>query len=199
VVSVPYTDLNQATWQEGKMYLPKKLNSGAEAAVVVRSNTEQRLKSTCFRGSSKRLAGNFLRWNSVHELFRDSLVMEALLTHLDEILLKPDFGTHSLGIIHTMLVGWEGTADLSNFTADDLEQFDLNRRSWGFRVKTSRTDLLASKTKELTVVFEFKPEEGRAVAVVHSIYPGKDVGELKGNVSEREKLVFYDWNHPGEI
>jgi hypothetical protein len=30
------------------------------------------------------------------------------------------------------------------------------------------------------------------------MYPGPDIGELVGDVSARENVVFFDWNHPGE-
>lgn len=181
------------------MYIGKTLKSGRSAAIIVRRSTEERLQTKCFRGTSLPLAGNFLRWGSAEELFRDREVMERFIAELDELWSKQEFGTHSLSIAHSMPVGWESTASLPNYTEADLEEFDLNRRSWGLRVKPTRTDLLAPKTNDFTVVFQFKPEDSKAVAIVHSIYPGSDVGELNGDVTAREKRVFFDWSHPGAV
>lgn len=179
------------------MYIRNTLNSGTRASIIVRRTTEERLWSKCFRGTALQLAGNFLRWCSADQLFRDCEVMEHFLAELDELWSKQEFGTSSVSINHSMPVGWESTDALENYAEDDLEEFRLNSRSWGLRVKPSRTGLLAPKTNELTLVFEFKSEGGEAVAVVHSIYPGKDVGELDRDVTDREKRVFFDWNHPG--
>jgi hypothetical protein len=35
--------------------------------------------------------------------------------------------------------------------------------------------------------------------MLYTVYPGRDVGELVGNVSEREKVLFLDWDAPGEV
>lgn len=179
------------------MYIGKTLKSGVGVAIVVRRTTEERLWTKCFRGIALPLAGNFLRWCTAEDLFRDAGVMEHFLAELDELWSKQEFGTSSVSIVHSMPVGWESTDALENYAEDDLEEFHLNRKSWGLRVKTSRADLLAPKTHEFTLVFEFKSEGGEAVAVIHSIYPGSDVGELDGDVTDREKRVFFDWSHPG--
>ncbi|MES2994799.1 MAG: hypothetical protein V4681_02100 [Patescibacteria group bacterium] len=181
------------------MFIYKTLNSGIRVAIVVRRTTEERLWTKCFRGTALPLAGNFLRWCSADQLFSDCEVVEHFLTELDELWSKQEFGTSSVSIVHSMPVGWESTGALQNYANDDLEEFHLNRRSWGLRVKPGRTDLLVPKTNELTLVFELKSEGGEAVAVVHSIYPGKDVGELDSNVTDREKRVFFDWEHPGAV
>lgn len=181
------------------MYIHNTLNSGVRAAIIVRRTTEERLWSKCFRGTALPLAGNFQRWCSADQLFRDREVMEHFLTELDELWSKQEFGTSSVSIVHSMPVGWESTDELQSYTKDDLEEFHLNRKSWGLRVKPSRTDLLAPKTHEFTLVFEFKSEGDEAVAVVHSIYPGKDIGELDRDVTDREKRVFFDWEHPGAV
>lgn len=181
------------------MFLEKKLEDGTSLIIRVREHTQERLLTTCFRPTSKPLAGNFLRWCSVGELFGDAHVMEIFMADLEGLWSQEEFGTSSLTITHSMPVGWESTASLQNYELGDLEEFDLNRRSWGLRVKRSRTDLFAPKTNELTIVFEFKSEDGKAVAIVHSIYPGIDIGELHGDVTEREGRIFFDWNHPGEV
>ncbi len=179
------------------MYLTKKTKREIDASIIVRNNTEARLRTKCFRGTTIKRAGNFFRWDSAESLFSDQEVLEQFLEELDDAWQDQDFGTHSVTITHPLFVGWEGTDELIYYSLDDLERFDLNRKSWGLRVKQERGHLLSPKTQELTIVFEFKREKERAVAVIHSLYPGCDVGELIGDVTEREQRVFFDWNHHG--
>jgi hypothetical protein len=182
----------------GKMHLNKNLKSGATATLIVRRSTKDRLRTTCFRGTSLKKAGNFFRWNSVEGFFQDGLVLEKLLTEIDYLFQVSDFRTHRMHITHTQPVGWGSTGIIDNYPSDALEHFNPNRRSTGLRVKSKRIDILAPMTQELTIVFEFKSEDSCPTAIVHSIYPGTDVGELMGDVTEREQLIFFDWNHPGE-
>jgi hypothetical protein len=195
---VPSTDLNQKDWQEVTMLILKKLPDGTFAKIVVRKSAEERLAKTCFRGTDVKKAGNFSLWNSCEELFSDRLVLGRFLFDIDELWKERDFSTHSTSILHDTYVGWESTDWFENYVPDDVEWFQPNRNSSAFRVKSDRLDLPAPKTCNLTIVFEFKEERDRPVAVVHSIYPGDDIGELKGNVTERESRFFFDWNHPGE-
>lgn len=198
-VPVPSTDLNQKDWQEVRMFICKNLVEGTPATIVVRKMTKNRLRETCFRGTGMKKAGNFSRWNSAKELFRDKVVLEWFLGHIAELCYKVDVGTYSCCLrSYPGHVGWESTDWLRKYDSEDLEEFVLNRKSTGLRVKFDRVDLRAPKTCSLTIVFELKEEHRRPVAVIHSIYPGEDVGELVGNVTERESRVFFDWDHPGE-
>lgn len=183
------------------MYLGKNSKNNLRTVAIVRTETQRRLYTTCFRGTSLPLAGNFLRWDRAYDLLSDPEVSLHLANELTELweMRELQFGTHSLNILHSTPVGWESTAPLQDYAKTDLEEFDLNRRSWGLRVKPSRTDLLAPKTNELSIVYEFKSEDGEPTAIIHSMYPGSDVGELYGNVTNREKRVFFDWNHPGAV
>jgi hypothetical protein len=198
VVPVPYTDLNQQL-AGGKMNLVKNLRSGVEVLIIVRRPTEERLRAKCFRGKHLALAGNFYLWDSAESLFRDRTVIDQLLEELHDLWTKRDLGTHSQSITHELVVGWESTDPLENYAPDDLELFNPNRRSQGLRVKLHRTDLFAPKTQELTLVYELKSEDSNPVVIIHSIYPGIDIGELDGNVTQREERVFLDWTHQGEI
>lgn len=181
------------------MYIGKTLRAGAPVGIIVGHATEERLQTKCFRGTSLACAGNFQNWNSASQMFRDDEVMNFFLAELDELWIKGEFGVQSVNILLSKTIGWESTAPLSNYADADLEHLDLSRRSWGLRVKLSRRDLLTPKTNELTIVFQLKSEDDRAVVIVRSMYPGFDVGELDGDVTDREKRVFFDWNHPGEV
>lgn len=179
------------------MYLSSTLKSGVHAAIIVRSIATERLATKCFRGTSLARAGNFSRWSSAEKLFSDPLVMRHFLADLDLVLAEKDFRTHSVTITHDELVGWESTDALERYASSDLEAVNLNHKSWGLRVKPTRTNVLAPQTSDLTIVYEFKREGSVMVAIVHSIYPGCDIGELDGDVTAREGRVFFDWNHPG--
>lgn len=181
------------------MFIRKNLPSGVWAAIIVPRVSETRLQTTCFRGKTLQRAGNFSQWNSSAKLFRDYLVEDNFLAALDEAWSERIFGTNSINIAHKMSVGWESTAPLEDYAPEDLEEFKLNRRSWGLRVKPSRVDLLAPQTHVLTIVYELKSEDGKPITIVHSIYPGFDVGDLYGDVTDREKRVFFDWSHPGVV
>lgn len=175
------------------------LHSGTKVIILARYNTEQRLEKTCFRGLDLALAGNFCKWRSLTMVLANPLVMHEFLCELDDLWGKRDFGTHSLKITTDKVVGWESTASINNYDQESLEPFSLNGKVRGLRVKLSHKDLLAPQTCELTIIFEFKAEGGDAVCVIHSIYPGHDIGELDGDVTKREGRVFFDWSHPGEV
>ena len=180
------------------MYINRELREGLRLTVVVRHHTEDRLKKTCFRGYHNRLAGNFKLWETAESLFRDPIVMEVLLEEVHELWQNRDFGSRSATVVHSHDVGWESTDLAEKFDLDELERFNPNRHSSALRVKQHLLTLKAPLAKLITLVFEFKDEDGNPTVIVHSIYPGTDIGELEGDVTEREDRVFFDWNHPGE-
>ncbi len=180
------------------MYIVKTLKNGVRVWIIVRRKTKERLRTKCFRGLAQPLAGNFSHWESAEGLFNDPEMMKQFLAELSEVWSDQDFSTHSVSLVHTTPVGWESSAPLESYAPEDLERFKPNRKSSGLRVKPTRIDLLAPQTNELTIVYEFKPEDGQAVAIIHSIYPGRDIGNLDGDVTNREKRIFFDWNHPGK-
>jgi hypothetical protein len=166
--------------------------------VIVRTNTEERLASTCFRGARCALAGNFRLWDRSWQLLRDPSVRRKLLAELSELFKERESpGVQSFAIDYGSVVGWSSTDSIDRYTEPDVERFELNRRAHGWRVKESSAHLFAPKTDKITFVVECKREGGEPVAVIHSVYPGDDIGELSGDVSEREGVVFFDWSHAG--
>lgn len=196
-----FTDLSQIHWQEiNKMFLKTHFRiDGIAVAFIVRSVTEQRLSTTCFRGTDKKLAGNFMAFRSHNDLFdtSDSTWLPGFVADIKETLERGD-STASYSFDKGTDVGWSGTASISRYQPDDMEIFEPNRRSQAFRIKTSRCDLLAPLTSLVTMVYEVRIEGSIIGVIIHSIYPGEDIGELRGDVSKREGIVFFDWNHPGE-
>lgn len=180
------------------MRFSTKLPDGTDVSIVVRSETKLRLRDKCFRHKSKRKAGNFLNWRAVTEVFQDEGVIQQLLEELAEVRKQNCLGINSMCQVHAVDIGWESTAPLADYNAADLEEFKPNRRSNALRVRADRTHLLAPLTKRLTLVYELKLESEKLVAIVHSMYPGLDIGELDGDISVREQRVFFAWDHPGE-
>lgn len=178
------------------MYLEKNHNS-LNFKIIVRNETERRLAGTCFRGTPCRCAGNFFYWRSAFELFSDPDFLSTFLDEVGELYALREFGTSSFTVNMGNSVGWASTGDLSKFNTDDLEVFNPNRRSVALKLKTSCINIKAPMTSLVTCVFELRDELSAPVVIVHSIYPGQDIGELKGDVTAREGCVFFDWNHPG--
>jgi hypothetical protein len=130
----------------------------------------------------------------------DRTIQKELAAHFKDFAAESDFGVHSLMINYGFWVGWSSTEPAVKFDTEATEPFEPNSKSTAQRVKTDREDLPAPRTKELTVVFNFKKEDAGEgiIAVLYSIYPGGDIGELVGDITGREKVVFFDWDHPGE-
>lgn len=178
--------------------LVRKVFLGIVFNLVCRTETLDRLLGTCFRGKGVRLAGNFSRWNDVKELFEDDVIGRAISEEFYEVATEGVPGTNSLEIDYEAPVGWSSTDDVKKYDSTLLEHFQPNRKASALRVKTSAQGVRAPVTNLVTLVYEYKLEKGKHhTFVVHSIYPGSDVGPLSGDVSGREGQVFFDWNHPG--
>ena len=181
------------------MYLRTRLSDNAPALIIARSQTLERLSRTCFRGTNRKLAGNFSLWRNLEEMFMEPFIREQLLS---DILASADASTKnrtfSITIYCSEEVGWSSTDTLSRYHNIVLEPFEPNRNSRALRVKANRTDHLAPRTQEVTIVYELRFEEENGwVAVIHSVYPGHDIGNLRGDITARENRIFFDWNHPG--
>ena len=170
-----------------------------QIAIVCRTHTKERLKTTCFRNNGTiRLAGNFFQWFSVEEFLQDPCILHILFEEFFDVYLNGEFGSASFEFEYKKHVGWTSTDDISKYKPEDLEPFNPNRKSTALRVKTNLTHIKAPTTNLITVVFELKDENGFPVFIVHSMYPGKDIGPLFEDVTAREGQVFFGWDHPGE-
>jgi hypothetical protein len=180
------------------MYTEKVLEDGTPIRIIVSHPTYMRLKGTCFRAKRLSLAGNFFRWDSPMEVINDRDVLPALMNDINKQWKMRDFNTVSISIMLTSPAGWESTAPRENYQKEDLEEFKPNKKSKALRIKKNRKNLLAPKTSKVTVIYQLTlQDDNTPVVMVHSMYPGTDVGELTGNITEREGLIFFDWNHPG--
>ncbi len=165
--------------------------------IIVRIATENLMKKkTCFRGKDKACAGNFFLFESPEEIFKQQIVLESLLLDLPEAI-RENYESNSIEVEFEFPIGWSGTDNIKKYGTADLEKFNLNKKASGLRIKINRRRILAPITNLMTVVYEVKNEDGKILVIIHSFYPGPDIGEIIGNVSNREQRVFFDWNHPG--
>ena len=165
---------------------------------------ERKTNAINFRGQEQRLAGNFSRWVNVRHLFLDRGVIDNFLEGLDEIWSESKEGeelsTNSFNLEYESMVGWECTDEYDIYEPEELESFEPNEDSTAMMVKFDRHTLLAPRTKLITIVFEFIADRPKSVAkvFVHRVYPGRDIGELFGDITLRERRVFFNLDHPGE-
>ena len=174
-----------------------------------------RLRTTCFRGTRKKLAGNFSRWNSFSDFVYDrdfgiikELSKSAERTYEECLREGRDSWIDVVTLDLQEEIGWESTNERCKFHSDNLEEFKLNGRCVALRVKTRLTYIKAPKTSLVTIGYGILIKNDDIIASIQTIYPGEYVGPLYNteegkenqvvNITERQGRVFYDWNHPGE-
>ncbi len=173
---------------------------GYPVIIILREYTRRRMLGTCFRGVDKMLAGNFCLWHNHHAmLYYNHFLNSGIVADAREAY-KDGARTSGFSVDYRETVGWSSTDDLSKYRNGTLEEFKLGSRSnaHGLRIKKSCNHIKAPKTNLITFVYELKREPSQFTIIINSIYPGPDIGELEGDVSTREEVVFFDWNHPGE-
>jgi len=167
--------------------------------LVCPTATEERLAKTCFRGKGRPLAGNFARWTQIEQVCSDSLVQQALLDFAVDMFDQGRIGFRRLTVTAETDIGWESTDTVDLFSPDELEDFEPNSRSRAKRViLPSRLGRKAPKTNLVTFALKLTREEGALVVSILTVYPGVDIENVSGPVTENTGRVFYDWDHPGE-
>lgn len=178
------------------------LGNGIVALVVLTDKTRDRLLPLHFKSciSGMRTAGMFFNQVTPSGVLENPKVKDELAAHVREIWRGENpQDTFSIEVhFEDTIAGWSSTADIRNFKEKDLEWFCPNNHSRALRVKLSSRHIFAPVTKTMTLVFELKSERNAPTIMVRSMYPGRDVGKLDGDITEREGLVFFDWDHQGE-
>ncbi len=181
-----------------KIQTNKKIG-GIPVTIIVRGEAECRISDRHFKGYRSKVAGNLKIWNSLYEFLCDEYVIDMMI---DDAKQAYDVGskTNSFFIDMGDDVGWSSTDHIQNYKEDLLEEFKPNKRSRALRVKSCFFEIKAPRTTLVTIVYELRRELhiNQVVLVIHSIYPGMDIGELTGNVSARERVAFFGLNHPGQ-
>lgn len=175
----------------------------------VPSHQERRLAGTCFRGRDLRRAGNLCRWEHAGEMFADERFRARLFEEVARGIRGVDLRdpvTITLTVDYGYAVGWASTNRHDAAIAAACETFSPNRRTVALRVKRGEP-FLAPATSLVTLVIEFGKNRRGLTAKIHTIYPGPYVGQLRAtepgesepvDVTKRENVVFFDWNHDGE-
>ncbi len=178
------------------------LSGVATVHIIFPVKVVERLMKISFRGQSTRRAWN-TTWRSPEIWLQDPqtcLQMDAEILMIVTNLRIPEEKKVMLRmrLEYERPIGWSSTDDLSRYDLADYEEFAPDKHSVVLRIKSSRGKLKAPRTDVMTVIYEleFKPGTGW-VATIQDAYPGNDVGEPKGNVSERENRVFFNPKHAG--
>ena len=170
---------------------------------------ERRLAGTCFRGRDLRRAGNLCRWEHADEMFEDRRFLDRLFDQVARAVRGVDLrdpATMTVTVGYGDTVGWASTRPHDPAIAAACESFAPNRRTVGLRVRRGEP-FLAPATQLVTLVIEFGKGRHGLTAKIHTISPGPYVGQLRAtepgeaepvDVTKRENVVFFDWNHEGE-
>lgn len=168
--------------------------NGVPLLVIFRAETEERLKTTCFR-EKRALAGNFCLWSSFAELMAEPAIVGEFTRAIDDEIdtVGVQHVTSRLKVIHHEVVGWSSTIDSELVQTREMEKFSPNNRTRAWRMK-DRT-AVAPKTHTVTFIVEMCPKGDYWLIIVRSLYPGPDVGPLRGYMGH---CVFFDWSNPGD-
>ena len=188
------------------MYRQFATPNGTRVVIGYGEITWMRLNSTCFgRNATRPFAGKFVHWRTLSDVLADKtfmgLFLQEIQTAIGEII-----GQHHCRYltVHCLQhIGWSSTVPIGSVSSEDLEPFQLGERATCLRVKKS-AKRLAPLTNLVTFSCDFlRLADGWSV-VIHSLYPGRSIGQLRGengddvDVTAREGVAILDWTNPGE-
>lgn len=177
----------------------RSLRNGFKAGVAIDEATKARLCTTCFRGC-KALAGNFRFFKDINDFLNHPTIMTAILEEVQTLVedSSPLGEDHSFEIEMGVPVGWSSTDDRTLYHDDVVERKNFGWRNCASALFVQNPRLPAPVTSFITIIFTLsRNQQGVPGAIIQSIYPGHDVGRLEGDMTKREGVVFFDWNHPG--
>ncbi len=182
--------------------------------VEIKTDTEDRLIGTCFRGKEHALAGNFCRWDGAREFLDDPEVRETLARWIERAVNEPRVELKAKFDARVCLpfsgaVGWGSTIPQSLVDGKLPERPFPNKpdtiASW---VPWNAT-LLAPATNLVTLSARFRTRTrlGCWEAELGTVYPGADIGPLRPPdlrpdhayfISRHRRIAFFEWTHRGE-
>lgn len=173
-----------------------KVSYGMDFDVVMSDDTRDRLATTCFREGPVKKSGNFFAWTEMQVLALTGEVRSSISKIANSVIARDiTIGTHRIMARFSQPVGWSSTLSIAMAGDGQLERRNLNRSSTALFV--CNINQPAPKTCLATLVFSVTRIEGHWVVEILTAYPGKDVGELRGDVTSREGRVFFDFSNPG--
>lgn len=173
---------------------------GKPAKLFVTDHQAERMLPLHFRGHTVNKAGNFCQklWCGPSEVIHD--LKHELEEEIEGAINEGDFETRSVTITCDEYVGWSSTSTFNKHLMKWYERFEPNHRSTALRFRPE-APYCASPTKDITLVyqvFESGVDQGHGYHVsFKTMYPGTDIGELVGDITKNEGVVFYDWEHTG--
>jgi len=180
--------------------MPERIRFTDKIGFIVPRHQQDRLDREVFRRGA--FAGCISKWPSARAALYDPVLRRKLIVEVNAIIAETDKwvgGTYSVTVAYPEVVGWDATVTHDDARGLPTKQDSLNTYAWGDFIADK--DVPAPMTRELTCVLvlrEGKTGRDDVLAVVESMYPGRDVGRLKGNVSAREKVFFFHRDTPGD-
>jgi len=176
-----------------------KLNDNTQVEIILPRHQAERLTGTCFRGPQCRQAGNFFRWRFFADFIKDPMVRQCLLSKLQKLVEEANVNkNHRIELKFDADIGWDSVMDINELKPCEMigeEERQLNRRATAVFLPVG--NILAPKTNFVTLVIQQR-HVGHWQFKIQTIYPGPDVGQLQGNMTERFGLVWLGWDNPGE-
>lgn len=176
-----------------------QLSNGTTVELSMPKAQGTRLKGTCFRGTHVKKGGNFGIWDDFAEFLSDPEVRSKLTAEFEKMVERPTDEQLRLELQFSRKVGWDSVMLKEDLKPGDLEQCftkQLSKRATALFLPTGYID--APATEFVTMVMYMKFVDGHWVFVISTMYPGADCGQLEGNMTEKEDLIWLDWENPGE-
>jgi len=172
--------------------------AGKKVVINLDEDVIQRLNSTCFHAQIIPQAGNFDKWKSVQEFFADKTIMKYFLEDVVEDAVRLNTKSNSVCINYDgQLIGWSDTEKKRKFQKEHLVRTSLNANGFGLTIKKGLVPRLAPLTNLATIVYDMSVVSDTVFIQIISVYPGFDVGDIKGDVTRREGRIFFPPNYPG--
>ena len=189
------------------MAVTRKVHLGDKSfRIVVPTGQVIRMKGKCFRGGRMRaFAGAFALWGKIEDLFSHNPFISKLRRALTPLLRVNSYGVHRLELEFSEAIGWDSMVELEELDSDEAEACvdgppeEHRREKWQGRFLPIGV-IEADLTDIMTIVVDIQPgRDGCEWGVfIRTMYPGHDIGELSGNMTEKTGAVFLDFMNPGE-
>ena len=175
---------------------------GARLVYIVSEQSLSLLRQRHFRGRGKPVAGNFATWetplaafNALHTEF-EPYVIESILEDTDG---QRPAAEGSVELDMPRVVGWSCMKPLSRFEGVNFEVDRLSHRRTAWMVPTSRRDLLAPQSYNVTILFKVqRTDRGDWICSLYNLRPGTDLDVEEGDATEQTGYAFFRFGHPGE-
>ncbi len=174
--------------------------------LILPERHNRRLRGKCFRGARMRaFAGAFALWGNFDELLDSEQFIAKLRDALRERLQDRRFGVHRLELKFDQAIGWDSLVELDELDSDEIEAciegppHPRQRARWHGKFMPVGVTV-ADLTDVMTIVVDIQPgRDGCTWGVfVYTMYPGHDIGDLQGDMTEKTGAVFLDFMNPGE-